>query len=85
MRIQHFLQGHRVPFEVAAHPLVFDAQHLAQAPRIPGREVAKTVLLRVDHDYGCVVAALPSTHMRSSTTTRIHSVADFARRVKAPR
>jgi Ala-tRNA(Pro) deacylase len=61
MSIKHFLQRRRVPFEIVAHPQAFDAQHLAQALHVPGREVAKTVLLRVDHDY--VVAVLPSTHM----------------------
>jgi Ala-tRNA(Pro) deacylase len=62
MSIKHFLQRRRVPFEVVAHPQAFDAQHLAHALHTPGREVAKTVLLRVDHDYGYVIAVLPSTH-----------------------
>jgi Ala-tRNA(Pro) deacylase len=61
--MKHFLQKRHVPFEVVAHEKAFDAQHLARALHTTGREVAKTVLLRVDHDYGYVIAVLPATHM----------------------
>jgi Ala-tRNA(Pro) deacylase len=62
MSLKHFLQSRRVPFEVVSHPQAFDAQHLARALHTPGREVAKTVLLRADHDYRYIVAVLPATH-----------------------
>jgi Ala-tRNA(Pro) deacylase len=61
--MKHFLQKRHVPFETVAHPAAFDAQHLAQALHTPGREVAKTVLLRADHDYSYIVAVLPATHV----------------------
>ena len=48
--------------EAIEHPPAFDAQHLAQALHTPGREVAKTVLLRADHKYSYIVAVLPATH-----------------------
>jgi Ala-tRNA(Pro) deacylase len=63
MSMKHFLQKRRVPFEAIEHPAAFDAQHLAQAVHTPGRAVAKTVLLRADHDYRYIVAVLPATHM----------------------
>jgi Ala-tRNA(Pro) deacylase len=63
MSMKHFLQRRHVPFEVVAHPRAFDAQHLAQALHTPGCEVAKTVLLRIDHGERYVVAVLPSTLM----------------------
>ncbi len=62
MSMKQFLQRRRVPFEAIEHPEAFDAQHLAQALHTPGREVAKTVLLRADHNYSQVVAVLPATH-----------------------
>lgn len=62
MSIKHFLQRRHVPFEAIEHSETFDAQHLAQALHTPGREVAKTVLLRADHDYSYIVAVLPATH-----------------------
>ena len=63
MSMKHFLQRRHVPFEVVAHPAAFDAQHLAHALHTPGREVAKTVLLRIDHGKRYFVAVVPSTHM----------------------
>jgi Ala-tRNA(Pro) deacylase len=62
MSMKHFLQKRHVPFEAIEHAAAFDAQHLAQALHTPGREVAKTVLLRADHGYSYVVAVLPATH-----------------------
>ena len=62
MTVKQYLQEHHVPFEVLSHDQVFDAQHLAHAVHVPGREVAKTVLLRADHDYRFVAAVLPATH-----------------------
>lgn len=62
MSMKHFLQRRHVSFEVVSHPEAFDAQHLAQTLHTPGREVAKTVLLRADRDYSYIVAVLPATH-----------------------
>jgi len=62
MNIKHYLEEHHVPFEVMPHVKTFDALHLAEAVHVPGKEVAKTVLLRADHGFRYVVAILPSTH-----------------------
>ena len=62
MNTQQFLQQHRAGFEVVSHAEAFDASHVAQATGTPGREVAKAVLLRVNHGYRYIVAVLPSTH-----------------------
>jgi Ala-tRNA(Pro) deacylase len=63
MNMKHFLENRHVPFEVITHEEAYGAQHLASALHTPGQEVAKTVLLRADHDYSYVVAVLPATHM----------------------
>lgn len=63
MSVKELLQQRQVPFEVVEHAEVFGASHLAQATHTPGHEVAKTVLLRADHDYSYIVAVLPATHM----------------------
>ena len=60
MSIKHLLQRRHVPFEVVGHEPSFDAQHLAQALQTPGRQVAKTVLIRADHDYRYIVVVLPA-------------------------
>lgn len=61
MRVAEFLQDQGVGFRVIDHEEVYDAQRVAQAVCIPGREVAKTVLLRADGGYVYVVAVLPAT------------------------
>jgi Ala-tRNA(Pro) deacylase len=62
MSTKDFLQNRHVPFEVVSHAAAYDSQHLAQAVHTPGREVAKTVLLRANHGYHYVLAVLPATH-----------------------
>ncbi len=62
MTMKHYLQKRQVPFEAIEHAPAFGSQHLAETLHTPGREVAKTVLLRADHEYSYIVAVLPATH-----------------------
>lgn len=61
MNVQELLSDNHVNFETIPHRDVYDAQRLAQELHTPGREVAKTVLLRADHAYAYIVAVLPAT------------------------
>jgi Ala-tRNA(Pro) deacylase len=61
MNVTEFLKERKVGFEMIPHRDTYDAQHLAQALHVPGREVAKTVLLSADHRYRYIVAVLPAT------------------------
>jgi Ala-tRNA(Pro) deacylase len=61
MNVQEFLSERQVAYEAITHRNVYDAQRLAQELHTPGREVAKTVLLRADHAYAYIVAVLPAT------------------------
>lgn len=61
MNIEKFLREHGIEFKVLPHQTAYDAQHVAQALHVPGRKVAKTVLLRANHRYGYLVAVLPAT------------------------
>ncbi len=61
MVISNFLDKNGIDFEVLPHHVAYDAQHVAQALHVSGHKVAKTVLLRVDHRYGYLVAVLPAT------------------------
>jgi Ala-tRNA(Pro) deacylase len=63
MNIQTFLKQRQVPFDILTHEPTYDAQHMAHAVHVSGREVAKTVLLRADHAYSYLVAVLPATRM----------------------
>lgn len=61
MNVAEFLTKQNVRFENLPHRAAYDAQHLAQALHVPGREVAKTVLLRANGGYRYLVAVLPAT------------------------
>jgi Ala-tRNA(Pro) deacylase len=58
MRLDDLLTSRHIPFERLHHLPAYTASHVAQALHVPGREMAKTVLLRTDDGY--VVAVLPA-------------------------
>ncbi|HEV3260089.1 MAG TPA: YbaK/EbsC family protein [Gemmataceae bacterium] len=60
MRVPQFLTEQQVPFETIVHPPAFSAQKRAKYMHVPGRQVAKCVLLAGPEDY--VLAILPATH-----------------------
>ena len=60
MKLDKYLSDHHVSFERLEHPEVFTANRVAQALHVPGREVAKAVLLRSRSGYA--LAVLPATH-----------------------
>ena len=60
MNLDDFLNSRRVPFEHLHHRPAYTANRTAQMLHVPGKEVAKTVLLRTDRGY--VLAVLPATH-----------------------
>jgi Ala-tRNA(Pro) deacylase len=59
MRVPDFLAEQCVPFETLVHPPAFTAQKRAKFLRVPGRQVAKAVLLYGPHGY--VLAVLKAT------------------------
>ncbi len=56
----------RVAYKLYAHEETFDAQHLAAALRVPGHNVATTVLSRTEWGIAHVVAELPATRRQLS-------------------
>src|SRR5438132_86643 len=61
MKVLEYLNDRHVNFNVLPHDDTFDSQHLAEAVHVSGRQVAKTVLLRMDHGYRYAVAILPAS------------------------
>lgn len=56
MNVAEFLTNKGVAFDEIPHADTYDAQHLAQELHVSGREVAKTVLLRMEQgDFALVV------------------------------
>jgi Ala-tRNA(Pro) deacylase len=60
MNLDDFLNSRRVSFEHLRHRPAYTANRTAQMLHVPGKEVAKTVLLRTDRGY--ILAVLPATH-----------------------
>jgi Ala-tRNA(Pro) deacylase len=59
MRIDSFLAGQNVSFETLSHPPAYSAQKRAKYLRVPGSQVAKSVLLGCGD--GFLLAVLPAT------------------------
>jgi Ala-tRNA(Pro) deacylase len=59
MRLDELLDSRHIPFERLRHRPTFTANRMAQALHVPGREVAKTVLLRAGQRH--LLAVLPAT------------------------
>ena len=59
--LKAFLDGAKVKYTVAKHPAVYTAQEIAAAQHVPGRQLAKSVLVNTDH--GPVLAVLPAIRL----------------------
>jgi Ala-tRNA(Pro) deacylase len=60
MTVATFLEERQCRFKRVPHQPTYSAQRMAHELHVPGREVAKTVLLRAKGDRGFVVAVLPA-------------------------
>ena len=59
--LKTFLEESKVRFAAAKHPVAYTAQEIAAALHIPGRSLAKSVLVKTDR--GPVLAVLPAIHL----------------------
>ncbi|RME67966.1 MAG: deacylase [Verrucomicrobia bacterium] len=68
-KIREFLDRANIPYTTILHPPAFTAQKTAAVAHVPGREVAKTVVVKVDDQLA--LAVLPADlnldleHLRS--------------------
>jgi Ala-tRNA(Pro) deacylase len=60
MKLDEFLLNQGISFERLRHRTAYTASRMAQVLHVPGKEVAKTVLLRAGRGYA--LAVLPATH-----------------------
>jgi Ala-tRNA(Pro) deacylase len=58
-KLKEFLETHDVAYDTVAHSTAFTTQEAAAAAHIRGKEVAKTVMVKVDGDMAMVVLAAP--------------------------
>ena len=59
-RVMDFLARNQVPYQQIHHSVDFTSQETAAHTKTPGREFAKTAVLRIDNDFG--LAVLPAPH-----------------------
>ena len=59
-KLREYLENNHIFYEAIPHTQTFTAQKTAQTTRISGKEMAKTVIVRVDGQLGMVV--LPANH-----------------------
>jgi Ala-tRNA(Pro) deacylase len=69
--IRQYLDREKVRYSVITHPPAFTAQKLAAAAHVPGREVAKTVVVKLDGHLALAVMpadlSLDLDHLRDAT------------------
>lgn len=54
-RVKDYLEQNKVPYSHCTHRLAYTAQEVAAAQHVPGREMAKTIILRADSQFVMVV------------------------------
>jgi Ala-tRNA(Pro) deacylase len=59
-QLKEFLDSQNVKYVSIRHSLAYTAQEIAASAHIPGKELAKTVVLRVDGEF--VLAVLPASY-----------------------
>jgi Ala-tRNA(Pro) deacylase len=58
-KLKAVLDDAQIPYEVYTHPLAYTAQEIAAKQHVPGKELAKVVMLEVDDEL--VMGVLPGT------------------------
>lgn len=67
-QLKVFLDSHKVKYTVVTHSPAYTSLEIAALARIPGKEIAKTVI--VDADSKRLMVVLPASHMVDFTLLR---------------
>src|SRR3989338_683316 len=59
--LRKFLASSKIRYTVARHPVAYTAQEIAAAQHVPGRQLAKSVLVKTER--GPVLVVLPAIHL----------------------
>ena len=54
-RVREYLEANQVPYTHCTHRLAYTAQEVAAAQHVPGREMAKTIVVSADGQYLLIV------------------------------
>jgi Ala-tRNA(Pro) deacylase len=75
-KLKEFLDAQHVPYITITHSLAFTAQGIAALTHIPGQELAKTVIVKIDDQI--VMAVLPATRRVDLAALRVTTGAKSA-------
>jgi Ala-tRNA(Pro) deacylase len=59
-RLKEFLDRHNTKYEVISHSLAYTTQEIAASVHIPGKKLAKTVIVKIDSKIA--MAVLPASY-----------------------
>ena len=59
-KLKEYLDSHHILYETISHSMAFNAQRVAATTHIPGKEMAKTVVVKVDGNMA--MAVLPASY-----------------------
>ena len=59
-KLKEFLDGHDVKYVSISHSPAYSAQTIAESAHIPGKELAKTVIVKIDDKFAMVI--LPASY-----------------------
>jgi len=59
-KLIEFLDKHKTQYEVISHSLAYTAQEIAASAHIPGKKLAKTVIVQIDGST--IMAVLPASY-----------------------
>lgn len=70
-RLKEFLEENEIKFVTISHSQAFTAQEIAAAAHVPGKEIAKTVMVKLDGALAMVVLPAPDKvsiqHLKEAT------------------
>ena len=69
IKLREFLDSHHVKYVVISHSVAYTAQGIAALAHIPGKELAKTVIVKVDGELA--MAVLPASYLVDVSRLRI--------------
>ena len=58
-KLKSFLDNHKVKYVIISHSPAFTAQQIAASASIPGKELAKTVMIKIDGKMAMAVLSAP--------------------------
>ncbi|MBI5415412.1 MAG: YbaK/EbsC family protein [Candidatus Omnitrophica bacterium] len=62
-KLKRYLEDNKIKYEVIGHTTAYTAQGVAQSAHIPGKEIAKTVIVKVDGEDGrMAMVVLPASY-----------------------